>query len=150
MDQIYRSSALTIVACAGGDPNYGLPGISRPRKPSPWIEIQGYGHLRMVPRAEEIQSSIWATRAWMYQEALLAERPLFFTENETFFGSCGGIQSETDRIFNGSLEQDLCKHAVIRNLLDIRRPADAAYAIEILTIWDCIKGILDAKSDVSD
>ena len=32
MDSIYRNACITIVAAAGSDSNYGLPGISRPRK----------------------------------------------------------------------------------------------------------------------
>jgi hypothetical protein len=139
MDQIYRNSALTIVACAGSDPNYGLPGISRPRKSSPWVAIQGHGHLRLIARADEIQSSIWATRAWTYQEVLLAERQLFFTENETFFGSPAGVQGETERTGKSSLERYLPKYSATGSPPYIRSPANAAYSLETLDIWDCIK-----------
>ncbi|KAG9185341.1 hypothetical protein G6011_07885 [Alternaria panax] len=57
MDQIYRNSALTIVACAGEDPNYGLSGISRLRKPCPRIEVHGLGQLQSAFHPTEIIGS---------------------------------------------------------------------------------------------
>ncbi|EOA91069.1 uncharacterized protein SETTUDRAFT_36555 [Exserohilum turcica Et28A] len=94
MDKIYSESALTIIACAGADSSYGLPGVSRPRKPDPSIEIKGLGYLRAIPAMYDIESSVWATRGWTYQEALLSKRQLYFTEKQLFLGLYDKIESE--------------------------------------------------------
>jgi hypothetical protein len=94
MDDIYRGSSLTLIACAGEDPHYGLPGVTRPRAPSPSVHMGSRGCLRMVPTVHDIYSSIWASRAWTYQEAVLAQRRLFFTDRQVYFESNDSVDSE--------------------------------------------------------
>ena len=107
MDEVYQNSFLTIVACAGNDPNSGLPGISRRRNPNPSIEIAGLGCIGALSQYIDIHSGIWATRAWTYQEALLSQRQIYFTDKETFFGSAEGVQGEIEAASKASLEQSL-------------------------------------------
>lgn len=94
MDDIYCGSALTIIACAGSGPQYGLPGISKSRAPCPSIRTGASEYLQMIPTVQDIHSSIWATRAWTYQEALLAQRRLFFTDRQVYFESNDMVESE--------------------------------------------------------
>jgi hypothetical protein len=94
MDKVYSESVLTIIACAGADATYGLPGVSRPRMPDPTLEIPGFGYLRAIPAMYDIEQSIWAKRGWTYQEALLSKRQLYFTEKQLFLGLYDTIESE--------------------------------------------------------
>lgn len=98
MDDIYCGSTLTLIACAGSGPQYGLPGVSRPRPPCPAIRYGSLGHLQMIPTVHDIHSSTWATRAWTYQEALLAQRRLFFTDRQVYFESSEMVESELTSI----------------------------------------------------
>jgi hypothetical protein len=94
MDDIYCGSALTIIACAGSGPQYGLPGVSKPRVPCPSFHTGGSEYLQMIPTVHDIYSSTWGSRAWTYQEALLAQRRLFFTDRQVYFESKDMVESE--------------------------------------------------------
>jgi hypothetical protein len=89
MTAIYQNSYLTIVACAGKDPKYGLPGISMERHGCPSI------YLQMPPDPyDDILESVWAKRGWTYQEALSSSRRVYFTHQDMFFESANMAESE--------------------------------------------------------
>jgi hypothetical protein len=94
MDDIYCGLALTLIACAGSGPQHGLPGVSKPRAPCPSVRIGSSGYLQMIPTVHDIYCSTWASRAWTYQEALLAQRRLFFTDQQVYFESSEMVESE--------------------------------------------------------
>lgn len=92
MAEIYGSARVTIVAAAGSDSSYGLPGVSRPRR----IRLP---HARVGNRTltwafgsssvrHEISSSVWSTRGWTYQEGLVSTRRLVFTDKLVYL-QCG-------------------------------------------------------------
>ncbi|OCK86400.1 HET-domain-containing protein [Lepidopterella palustris CBS 459.81] len=87
MDLIYNHAHLTIIAAAGSDPYFGLPGVgSRPRLPQPSTQIRDYTLVSTLPDPQEVvKSSTWMTRAWVYQEALFSIRRLIFTEHQVYF-----------------------------------------------------------------
>jgi hypothetical protein len=85
MGTIYRNSALTIVACAGDDPQYGLPGVSQLRIPYPSIQIPNVGHIQRIPLMGDIQCGAWAHRGWTFQEALLSQARLYFTDRQVYY-----------------------------------------------------------------
>lgn len=94
MGMIYARSSLTIVACAGRDPEYGLPGVSTYRHQSPSVLISGLGHLQMIPHLQHIHDSVWASRAWTYQETLLSCRRLYFTDSQLYFEGSSSVDCE--------------------------------------------------------
>lgn len=99
MDIIFKNSEVTIVAAAGVDANFGLPGVStRPRKPQRCVALNG-ADMMIVSTTTVVQNSIraskWNSRAWTYQEAHLSSKLLVFTENELYFESRNGINRET-------------------------------------------------------
>ncbi|KAI1417467.1 HET-domain-containing protein, partial [Hypoxylon sp. FL1857] len=89
MDAVYANSELTIIAAAGQDENYGLPGVSRRSRTT--IPVAELGNLR-ISWLQNPQSSIrrskWQTRGWTYQEAFMARRRLVFLDDQTYF-ECG-------------------------------------------------------------
>ncbi|TGO33275.1 hypothetical protein BHYA_0255g00030 [Botrytis hyacinthi] len=87
MDKIYSQSTLTIIATAAKCPSENLPGVSKPR-----IAVQKFLQLNSVRLVQwvseirhEIDDSVWNTRGWIYQEALLSRRRLVFTETQCYF-----------------------------------------------------------------
>ncbi|GES61569.1 hypothetical protein ATETN484_0006022800 [Aspergillus terreus] len=89
MHLIYQGAKFTIIAAAG-DATQGLPGTSS----TPRANIQGQSSLlyrgkRLSlslpnPRTR-LTNSIWMTRGWTYQEAVLSRRCIYFTEQEIYF-----------------------------------------------------------------
>ncbi|KAH7082095.1 heterokaryon incompatibility protein-domain-containing protein [Paraphoma chrysanthemicola] len=94
MNEIYSNAYVVIIACAGADPHYGLPGISRARLSSPCLDTGSNGYLQMIPTIHDVTNSVWSTRAWTYQEVLMATRRLYFTERQLYFESRRCIESE--------------------------------------------------------
>ncbi|KAL2130546.1 hypothetical protein VTI74DRAFT_6244 [Chaetomium olivicolor] len=88
MDLIYQNAELTIIAAAGSDPWYGLPGIG-PRIRQAQQTSGKIWDIVFVPPAtnpiESVQNSAWATRGWTFQEALFSRRRLVFTDHQVYF-----------------------------------------------------------------
>ncbi|KAK8102993.1 Heterokaryon incompatibility protein (HET)-containing protein [Apiospora sp. TS-2023a] len=87
MGQVYYQASLTIIAAAGTDPSYGLPGVSRARVFD--IDNVVTPDYTVVPvpydPSQYIQDSIWSTRGWTYQEEYLSRRRIFFTDVQIYF-----------------------------------------------------------------
>jgi hypothetical protein len=92
MDSVYEAAEITLVAAAGQDEDFGLPGISnRLRKTQPIANQSGLGVIStMRDPHESIRRSKWPTRGWTFQEALLSRRRLVFTEEQVYF-ECNGM-----------------------------------------------------------
>lgn len=86
MDQIYHDATITIIAAAGNDAEYGLPGVSDlSRDEQVSIDIGNQKYLVFPDSTRELRQSMWSTRAWTYQEALLSRRRLIFTNTQAYF-----------------------------------------------------------------
>ena len=96
MDLIYQNSFVTIVAAAGTDPYFGLPGVgATPRTPQPSAWIEGRCLVSTLPDPELlIKASKWRQRAWTYQESLLSTRRIIFTEQQVCFECRQGVAHE--------------------------------------------------------
>ena len=99
MDQIYNNAVAVIVCATGKNAEAGLIGFrSFSRK---WIQytavIQGLimaNYAERTDSMEEIWGSKWRSRAWTFQEEMLARRQLTFTLSEVIFESAEGEYSE--------------------------------------------------------
>ncbi|KAJ3535164.1 hypothetical protein NM208_g7245 [Fusarium decemcellulare] len=102
MHEIYRAADLALVAAAGDGPDYGLPGISTPRIKVPAVDLR-IGSRRIVSTGrsaqETIRNTIWASRAWTYQEGLVSRRKLIFTDEQLYLHCM-------EREFRETIEQD--------------------------------------------
>lgn len=87
MDLIYQLAEVVIIAAFGHDPTSGLPGVRKtPRVYQPRATIGSHVLASTMRRPGlVIASSTWTTRAWTYQEALLARRRLVFMEEQVYF-----------------------------------------------------------------
>ncbi|KAH7083422.1 heterokaryon incompatibility protein-domain-containing protein [Paraphoma chrysanthemicola] len=101
MGVIYSSAHLTIIAAAGEDPLYGLPGIRDCSRMDTFSVRVRSVTLAVHPLRSQVNldvlASSWASRAWTFQECYLSRRRLFFTDTQAQFvcNSCFG--PELDR-----------------------------------------------------
>ncbi len=93
MNEIYAKSALTIIAAAGSNPRDGVPGISVERHQQESVVLGNWRLTQITTNiVPEIQSSVWNSRGWTYQEGLLSSRKLAFSNNQWYF-QCSGMWS---------------------------------------------------------
>lgn len=87
MRSVYENAELTLIAAAGTDGSYGLPGVGcRSRTVQPIARLQGVSVISTMRDPHMvIRSSHWATRGWTYQEAVLSRRRLVFTDEQLYF-----------------------------------------------------------------
>ncbi|KAK0708477.1 heterokaryon incompatibility protein-domain-containing protein, partial [Lasiosphaeris hirsuta] len=92
MDAVYGNAHLTIIAAAGEDSAYGLPGVGlRPRVTQQLISLGKTTFIRTFTHLQEtLKASKWATRGWTFQEGVLSTRKLIFTDHQVAF-QCNGM-----------------------------------------------------------
>jgi len=119
MGDIYSSAELTLIAAAGANPAYGLPGVGRDREHL--RHDVTIGRLRFVKSYEwdmtEIYDSVWSSRAWTFQEGYVSRRRLYFTDTRLIYicndwhgvGCDAEMVSQPTRTALGSLSRSLPK-----------------------------------------
>lgn len=87
MDKIYRGAEFTIIAAAGENLDYGLPGVNGTPRRHHQIEFKTLNSSFTASRRlhQQVRSSTWSTRGWTYQEVLLSSRRVYFTDWEIIF-----------------------------------------------------------------
>ncbi|EHK50785.1 hypothetical protein TRIATDRAFT_269934 [Trichoderma atroviride IMI 206040] len=97
MDKVYQGAYITIIAAAGSDPTYGLPGVGRtPRVAQPRARVGKHILASlMVHPSVLIKQSVWMSRGWTYQEALCSQRRLIFTDQYVYYECAEANWSET-------------------------------------------------------
>ncbi|KAJ9150227.1 hypothetical protein NKR23_g3711 [Pleurostoma richardsiae] len=92
MHLVYGNARLTLIAAAGEDSEYGLPGVGcRERVEQNALSIGDYLYIRTFPHASSaLDASRWATRGWTLQEGILSNRRLIFTDHQVSF-RCNGM-----------------------------------------------------------
>ncbi|KAK6076903.1 hypothetical protein SCUP234_06972 [Seiridium cupressi] len=91
MGTIYGGATLTIVASAHADPYQGLPGMGTAHRSvaQDAAEVQGMTLAVCLhdPRQPilDIESSVWSSRAWTFQEQALSPRSVHFTRSQMAF-----------------------------------------------------------------
>ena len=91
MHKVYGSAYVTIIAGAGDDPTFGLPGVStRARKLQVSVDTHAHRLICVPDIVQEIQSCNWSTRGWTLQENLLSRRRLVLSRLRPIFsvGTC--------------------------------------------------------------
>jgi hypothetical protein len=95
MDRVYESATFTIVAMSGNNANAGLVGTSGEKERQIGVRVQQYELLLEGPSlADVIHTSQWSTRAWTYQEYVLARRRIVFSDGMIYFACEHGRYSE--------------------------------------------------------
>ncbi|KAI0448702.1 heterokaryon incompatibility protein-domain-containing protein [Xylaria acuta] len=96
MGEIYNAAMMVIVA-AVENAHSGLPGIGvyKRRQTRMKERIQGIDFTFGQPQlGDYLQTTIWNTRGWTYQEAQLARRALVITDFQVYWSCCEGYWCE--------------------------------------------------------
>lgn len=106
MRQVYSDASFTLVAAAGYDADYGLPGVTLecPRK-----ENQMRTTINKISMSNRLDTAIdfshWNTRGWTFQEKLLSPRLLYFTDSQVTYHCDEGCNHEEQfHNSNGNVE----------------------------------------------
>lgn len=154
MDQIYANASITIIAAANGDTEMGLCGVSKPRRPQKWVEIEDSAILELPFGPTDVTSSKWASRGWTYQEGYLSTKRLIFTNTQVLFlcnrmyaaeslqqllntNCCAEITNQFKRL--------IPRFAVCRprfKILDLRRQAEEYSKRELTRSGDSLSAFL--------
>lgn len=108
MDQVCRGAQFTIVAAAGADSHYGLPGIThRGRTTRRRIKVGSAEIVEVfgLPDYACLQSK-WGTRGWTFQESYLSQRRLIFTGTHITFVCNQMTSTWPEQITTTSIEYD--------------------------------------------
>lgn len=106
MGHIYRQAYATLVALDGDGAEYGLFGVSRLKREPVYIGKIPYAGLTETGATLDLRNllrqSVWNSRGWTFQEAMLSSRLLFFTHRGVV-GACDSPQG-TSFFFEKNLE----------------------------------------------
>lgn len=132
MDLVYENAYLTIIAAAGFDATYGLPGVGNTmRRKQHHAKVKEITVVASPPDVRsQIRRSSWSSRGWTYQEGILSRRRLIFTEYQVYF-ECSAMHCiESVNLPLAELHvgprfrEDISRHrlfpliSIARNLLD--------------------------------
>ncbi|KAF2166253.1 hypothetical protein M409DRAFT_23445 [Zasmidium cellare ATCC 36951] len=177
MDQIYGDSYLNIIvatASTAGD-DYSIPGVGTSRLSQQVTEeLDG---LRLVTALKDynaaLEKSRWATRGWIFQEGLLAERCLVFTDDQMYFrcksdyrcedATCEGIvagfsshparprqrESKLDFLMTLDFHDNVCKGVFFPEYGQLVREYSKRSLTNESDISDAFTGILNVLSGCS-
>jgi hypothetical protein len=138
MDAIYTSAQVTLIAAAGSDPSYGLPGVSQARDLSFCYQRVGSTIVAYHPPAcgWSIAHSPWFSRAWTLQEGYLSRRRLYFTDSEVLF-VCNYTQNHDITPYAAS-RIDLLHGTIMRHTFGSQL-SSLEHAIKMLTQYSARK-----------
>jgi len=94
MDEIYGYALAVLVVAAGDDAAYGIPGLGkRKRELASYVETvhEQLLMISLTTTAFSAKQSQWNIRAWTYQEYILGNRLLVFTDTYVFFKYSRGM-----------------------------------------------------------
>ncbi|KAM7215936.1 Heterokaryon incompatibility protein (HET) domain containing protein [Rhypophila decipiens] len=85
MRSIYQGSELTLVSPCYDESEY-FPGVGKSRHQTHGIRIGDFTLLeRPIHSGLALEMSIWRTRGWTFQEAMLSRRTLYFLDGQALF-----------------------------------------------------------------
>ena len=98
MGLIYSQALFSIIAAGGDNADAPLPGL-RPGSRSVVQHTEVVNGLRLIVPfpmlSQQLNTSIWNTRAWTFQERLLSRRSLIFTSQQVYFDCrCDSMQED--------------------------------------------------------
>lgn len=125
MHKVYGRSSLTLIVATATSPvqDYGIPGIrGTPRTKKQHLEcLEGMDLVTALPDYHvALETTVWISRGWTFQEGILSKRCLIFTDHQMFFrcgrnSRCEDIRAEGCAI---QLQRHPAKPALKRGYLD--------------------------------
>jgi hypothetical protein len=93
MDIIYKQAHATLLGAAGDGAVFGLPGAgTRQRDEQPTVTVGRHTIFSTLQDPKVmVGKSVWNSRGWTYQEAMLSTRRIFFTKEQVYW-ECRSMQ----------------------------------------------------------
>ncbi|OQU96274.1 hypothetical protein CLAIMM_02381 [Cladophialophora immunda] len=94
MADIYRGAYATILSLCGSSADDGLTRVGSRRAPQPQLSfhVDKQRLVGLMPTlSRQIAYTVWGTRAWTLQEALLSPRCIYITDHQAYF-ECNAMQ----------------------------------------------------------
>ena len=94
MSSVYRGACITLIALSCSSAKTGLPRFASRRPPCSQLRcrIGGKRLVGLMPTlSQHISMSVWGSRAWTLQEALLSPRCLYLSDHQLYF-ECNAMQ----------------------------------------------------------
>ncbi|OTB13152.1 hypothetical protein K445DRAFT_320332 [Daldinia sp. EC12] len=132
MDAIYANSEVTIIAAAGDNEDYGLPGVgTRQRTTQPTVRF-GELNITWASRRPEQQviASRWNKRGWTYQEGYLSRRRLIFLDEQVYFECSKSVFHENEHLAVEGYSPSSFEIALFSNPYIRNGTAGFCYAVE--------------------
>ncbi|KAG8216702.1 heterokaryon incompatibility protein-domain-containing protein [Butyriboletus roseoflavus] len=104
MGSIYSRALFTIIAAAGDHANSGLPGVERGSREQVQkiLKLADCELLTVIDirhMASGIDNTIWAERAWTFQERVLSNRVLVISETQAYW-NCRAASHSEERVLD--------------------------------------------------
>ncbi|KAG9309244.1 heterokaryon incompatibility protein-domain-containing protein [Chiua virens] len=102
MGTIYSGALFTIIAAAGDHADTGLPGVERGSREQTQKTLK-FGSCELLTVINilrfqgGIDNTIWASRAWTFQERILSNRLLVFSERQVYW-NCRSASLSEERV----------------------------------------------------
>lgn len=103
MAAIFTASDFTIIACSGASVESGILGVREKLQERKRFSFKDVEVTDAPPAMRFVTESVWNSRAWTYQEAVLARKRLFLTPAGAFFwceSRIRGIDSSQRKWYN--------------------------------------------------
>ncbi|KAI5984482.1 heterokaryon incompatibility protein-domain-containing protein [Pisolithus marmoratus] len=99
MGSIYLKALFTIIAASGDSADSGLPGIERGsrervQKTLKFADCELLTVIDVRKTPSGIDDTPWAQRAWTFQERILSNRVLVFSESQVYWSCRASVHSE--------------------------------------------------------
>ncbi|KAF9762310.1 hypothetical protein IL306_003457 [Fusarium sp. DS 682] len=121
MGIIYESAILTVAAASGTNANSGLAGVRlgtrRLVQGREVIDRMAIG-VPLPPLDEVIEASTWNSRVWTYQESILSQRTLYFTDSQVHYKctlGCTACEETWEDAYRGKNSSDKELDAKLRS-----------------------------------
>jgi len=127
MDRIYSSAWATIINLSGASADAGLPRVGGDASRVRQMRVEtphGEAFLSTLPALlAYAKQSPWTTRAWVFQEAVLSRRRLFFTHSQVYYECATGQRSEAWPQ-TPKEESPLCHHCFHLDFYSLQKGGD--------------------------
>ena len=147
MDMVYKGATVTVVAAAGSDAEFGLPGVSARRQYNNSITDGGQIWFS-GPRdmRTHVLKSKWITRGWTYQEAHFSRRLLTFTDEQVLFECnhcrrCESMRLRMEDIADHSYDVFGLEPGVARSTLRLRDHVELYTQRDLTNQSDALNGL---------
>jgi hypothetical protein len=132
MDTVYQAASVTIIAAAGCDSAYGLPGVQgKPRVKQNSVTVNGTSWTYApIDWKAPVRESRWFQRAWTYQEGFFSQRRLMFTKEQVFFecdktSFCEFVDAEASQKYHAE------HSTIVGSINDVQKPMSELFTSHI-------------------